>query len=73
MDGDVKVSRRQEDGKAEATSVGGWRERRQGKAGQGRAGQGRRAQASKPPDPVLIMTKLGEPLQNTLNQATENC
>lgn len=29
---DVKVGRRQEDGKAEATSVGGWRERRQGRA-----------------------------------------
>lgn len=49
---DVKVGRRQEDGKAEATSVGGWRERRQGKAGQGtrqgRAG-GRRLEATGAP------------------------
>lgn len=42
---DVKVGRRQEDGKAEATSVGGWRERRQGRAGQEGAGK----QSPRPP------------------------
>lgn len=49
---DVKVGRRQEDGKAEATSVGGWRERRQGRAGQGKPGQEGAGKQTDPQTPL---------------------